>query len=151
MIYFTVIAFAFFFVIFLTMKYKMYGFVAGYNTASDDYKEKVDIEKIGGCNRMTCRCGHHFCWHCLEDYSAYGSHFCGRPDANQGIRGRRQQQLRTVSVDLDFLRQTLYELATDLSFNAVEEDVAGTKGDERDSEIGPEFGGSLRYTVTGGL
>ena len=81
----------------------------------------VDIEKIGGCNRMTCRCGHHFCWHCLEDYSAYGSHYCGRPDANR--RGRRQQQLRTVSVNLDFLRQTLYEVAAETSFNATEEDV----------------------------
>jgi hypothetical protein len=37
-------------------------------------KCKAPIEKIGGCDHMTCKngfggCGHGFCWLCLEDYS----------------------------------------------------------------------------------
>lgn len=36
-------------------------------------KEKVD--KNGGCNAMTCRCGHHFCWLCLKP-NPYGQHNC---------------------------------------------------------------------------
>ncbi|XP_062595847.1 uncharacterized protein LOC134257220 [Saccostrea cucullata] len=36
-------------------------------------REKVD--KNGGCNAMTCRCGHHFCWLCLRD-NPYGVHNC---------------------------------------------------------------------------
>ncbi|XP_061179375.1 uncharacterized protein LOC133188001 [Saccostrea echinata] len=36
-------------------------------------KEKVD--KNGGCNAMTCRCGHHFCWLCLKG-NPYGVHTC---------------------------------------------------------------------------
>ena len=25
------------------------------------------IEKNGGCNIMTCKCSHQFCWICLQD------------------------------------------------------------------------------------
>ncbi|XP_076815614.1 uncharacterized protein LOC143461678 isoform X1 [Clavelina lepadiformis] len=28
------------------------------------------IEKFGGCQMMSCVCGHHFCWICLQPYSA---------------------------------------------------------------------------------
>lgn len=36
-------------------------------------KEKVD--KNGGCNAMSCRCGHHFCWLCLQS-NPYSAHRC---------------------------------------------------------------------------
>ena len=35
---------------------------------------KVQIEKNGGCNRMTCRCGQMFCWICRTKVTGYG-HF----------------------------------------------------------------------------
>ena len=33
---------------------------------------KVQIEKNGGCNRMTCRCGQMFCWICGTKVTGYG-------------------------------------------------------------------------------
>ncbi|KAJ1301940.1 hypothetical protein OPQ81_000779 [Rhizoctonia solani] len=30
---------------------------------------RFPIEKMSGCDRMTCRCGHQFCWACLADYA----------------------------------------------------------------------------------
>jgi len=29
----------------------------------------VPIEKLGGCNRMSCRCGAHICWRCMGIFS----------------------------------------------------------------------------------
>eukprot|EP00931_Biecheleriopsis_adriatica_P005831 TRINITY_DN107316_c0_g1_i1.p1 TRINITY_DN107316_c0_g1~~TRINITY_DN107316_c0_g1_i1.p1 ORF type:complete len:969 (+),score=155.03 TRINITY_DN107316_c0_g1_i1:16-2922(+) len=28
---------------------------------------KVAVEKLGGCNHITCHCGSHWCWHCGKD------------------------------------------------------------------------------------
>lgn len=37
------------------------------------------IEKNGGCNHMSCPCGHHFCWICLGDFNHQTyRHSCGR-------------------------------------------------------------------------
>ena len=36
-------------------------------------KEKID--KSWGCNAMSCRCGHHFCWLCLKP-NPYSHHDC---------------------------------------------------------------------------
>ena len=33
---------------------------------------KNPIEKNEGCNHMTCRCKHEFCWICLKDWRAHG-------------------------------------------------------------------------------
>eukprot|EP00667_Euglena_gracilis_P006633 EG_transcript_6684 len=31
---------------------------------------RTGIQKNDGCDHMTCRCGHEFCWECLTDYGA---------------------------------------------------------------------------------
>jgi hypothetical protein len=36
------------------------------------------IERNDGCNHMTCRCGHQFCWVCGEEWSHQHSYFCRR-------------------------------------------------------------------------
>lgn len=38
-------------------------------------KCKAYVEKNGGCNHMTCRCGHEFCWRCGGDWGMYGHDF----------------------------------------------------------------------------
>ena len=35
------------------------------------------VEKVDGCNHMTCRCGHHFCWQCRANWIDYG-HRCAQ-------------------------------------------------------------------------
>ena len=35
------------------------------------------VEKNNGCNHMTCRCGHHFCWECRADWINCG-HQCAQ-------------------------------------------------------------------------
>jgi ariadne-1 len=38
----------------------------------------IEIQKIGGCNRMHCTaCRHFFCWTCLGGYQSY-DHVCGK-------------------------------------------------------------------------
>eukprot|EP00741_Cyanophora_paradoxa_P021370 tig00021350_g20629.t1 len=44
------------------------------------------IEKSGGCDHMTCRCGHEFIWTCLCDYRGPNSHPMGRPCPRQRAR-----------------------------------------------------------------
>eukprot|EP00567_Pseudictyota_dubia_P002301 CAMPEP_0197467328 /NCGR_PEP_ID=MMETSP1175-20131217/65512_1 /TAXON_ID=1003142 /ORGANISM="Triceratium dubium, Strain CCMP147" /LENGTH=888 /DNA_ID=CAMNT_0043003397 /DNA_START=303 /DNA_END=2969 /DNA_ORIENTATION=+ len=65
---------------------------------------KVMIEKLGGCNRMVCKCSHSFCWLCLGDYSHYGGHFCGRLEVEAVTITPGDYRGRGVSVDLDLLR-----------------------------------------------
>jgi hypothetical protein len=36
----------------------------------------VDIQKNGGCNHMSCQCGHCFCWLCLGDFEGDSRHEC---------------------------------------------------------------------------
>ncbi|MFH1832351.1 MAG: IBR domain-containing protein [bacterium] len=34
------------------------------------------VEKDGGCDHMTCKCRHEFCWRCLGDRRSYSGHTC---------------------------------------------------------------------------
>ncbi|KPI90179.1 hypothetical protein ABL78_0697 [Leptomonas seymouri] len=34
-----------------------------------------DIEKSGGCNHMTCKCGHQFCWVCGGDWQSHSGDY----------------------------------------------------------------------------
>jgi hypothetical protein len=47
-------------------------------------KCKANICKDEGCNHMTCRCGHHFCWLCGAEYanSRYGAYACSKCGKN---------------------------------------------------------------------
>jgi hypothetical protein len=80
---------------------------------------KVRIEKNGGCNHMTCRCGHEFCWLCMEGFR--GAHFCGRERRPEdgverhddmaeifgdAVRGRRNIR-ELPSFDLEYVCNTL--------------------------------------------
>ncbi|KAH7322121.1 hypothetical protein B0J17DRAFT_251345 [Rhizoctonia solani] len=38
------------------------------------------IEKVSGCDHMTCRCRHRFCWSCMADYSQILQHGTHRHD-----------------------------------------------------------------------
>jgi hypothetical protein len=59
---------------------------------------EIDIQKIGGCNRMHCTaCGHFFCWLCLGDYVAYGKHFCGKENMRDPLPEIRQQRFAAVT------------------------------------------------------
>lgn len=57
---------------------------------------KVEIEKIGGCNRMRCPCGHAFCWICLADMSDGYNHQCANywQDTNPPRVRRRERPAR---------------------------------------------------------
>lgn len=47
-------------------------------------KCKKPVEKNGGCNHVTCRCGQSFCWHCgvatgaEHSWQSIANHSCGR-------------------------------------------------------------------------
>ena len=81
-------------------------------STSDDKMRKhcpkcnVLVEKIGGCNRMVCKCRHPFCWLCLGDFQAYGGHFCGRVP-EEAVTIMPDTQTTGVSVDLGLLRSVV--------------------------------------------
>jgi hypothetical protein len=54
------------------------------------------IEKNGGCNLMTCKCGHQFCWICKNKW---GTTLCGPSMCNPIKQYETQTQTRNNSVD----------------------------------------------------
>eukprot|EP00797_Seminavis_robusta_P037639 Sro9_g007010.2 (465) ;mRNA; r:13156-14550 len=85
---------------------------------------KDPIEKNGGCNHMTCKCGTHFCWLCMTNTTGnHWNHYCGREptrlggDGREGLaRGRRQDEImrarraligRLQRMDLDYIAETV--------------------------------------------
>ena len=95
----------------------------------------VVIEKTGGCNHMTCKCGTHFCWLCGADISdnPYGHH-CGREPNT--LRQRQQNNNEVVLdrprvVNLDYIREALENKATDTAVGALFEHIS-TKHEELD-------------------
>jgi hypothetical protein len=60
---------------------------------------KTPIEKNGGCNHITCKCGTHFCWLCNADITDVRyNHSCGRHRRDRETT-RQPQQRRQVNLD----------------------------------------------------
>ena len=85
---------------------------------------KAPIEKNGGCNHMTCKCGAHFCWLCNADTTSNPyEHFCGRepllqqPRRNQNGNnqngGGQPQREQLPPVNIDYIRTALSERNND--------------------------------------
>ncbi|GFR90978.1 E3 ubiquitin-protein ligase RNF14 [Elysia marginata] len=45
---------------------------------------KIPVEKIGGCNKMTCKCGAIFCWICSQQIKGYDHFRTGKCDLFPG-------------------------------------------------------------------
>lgn len=57
---------------------------------------KQPIEKNDGCNHISCRCGHHFCWACMRPWSDHsratgGSYYCRMAPSDRGPTGPRRR------------------------------------------------------------
>lgn len=75
---------------------------------------KAPIEKNGGCNHMTCKCGAHFCWLCNADITIRPyDHFCGREVPARLQRPNRlnriQAQEQTPPINQDYVCDALKE------------------------------------------
>lgn len=53
------------------------------HTVQDCPRCGAEIEKTEGCNHMTCRCGHEFCWVCGEMWTRRHSYQCRRHRHNR--------------------------------------------------------------------
>ena len=82
----------------------------------------IKIEKNGGCNHMTCKCGHHFCWTCLHDMND-SYHSCDREDfVAAGYAGAWRREAWTFAVhavNIDYVLESLKE-----AFGSDDDEVA---------------------------
>lgn len=51
---------------------------------------KVDIQKNEGCNHMTCKCRHEFCWECLRRWKTCNCALFPAGQQNNPINGQQQ-------------------------------------------------------------
>ncbi|GBG91661.1 hypothetical protein CBR_g52697 [Chara braunii] len=58
------------------------------------------INKNEGCNHMTCRCGHQFCWLCLRDWRGHDSGSCPRVagEVQKNLEAKRAALLEKARV-----------------------------------------------------
>ena len=62
-------------------------------TAGDVYFAQVKkcphcrhpMEKDGGCQHISCRCGHGFCWECLQDWNKHDWDICVKRHAKEQV------------------------------------------------------------------
>ena len=57
------------------------------------------IEKNSGCNHVSCRCGHHFCWVCGEEWSQKHSYFCRKNNTNINNRVASSEDTTAAAAD----------------------------------------------------
>ena len=74
---------------------------------------RTPVEKIGGCNHITCLCGCKFCWLCNADITEEGyRHYCGRGQKHRWQRRRQNEKDEAVSnlprlATLDYIHDAL--------------------------------------------
>lgn len=69
---------------------------------------KTPIEKNGGCNHMTCKCGTHFCWLCNADITKERHHSCARLQrGGQVTQQPRQQPADGRLANLEYIHDAL--------------------------------------------
>jgi hypothetical protein len=60
------------------------------------------IEKNGGCLYMFCRkCGHEFCWKCLQPHDHTNNHPCGVWENEQVMNQAEQELIENLQQDID--------------------------------------------------
>ena len=57
------------------------------------------IEKNSGGNHVSCRCGHHFCWVCGEEWSQKHSYFCRKNNTNINNRVASSEDPTAAAAD----------------------------------------------------
>ena len=63
---------------------------------------KTSIQKNGGCYYMFCKkCGHEFCWRCLQPHDHTMSHPCGLWEDDEQMNQARQQLVQQLEQEED--------------------------------------------------
>lgn len=68
-----------------------------------------DIEKNGGCNHMTCKCGHQFCWVCGYDWASHSGDFYSCKNASAApVKSDREDVRQSQRFMYHYERYTLH-------------------------------------------